>query len=114
MKGIYDTEKDLKIIVTGSSKLNTFKKMGDSADSIFDIGLFHQLVKINAAATMIGTDAAAGTGEVCILENYIEANSIGKATLNPKSHSGLTGLNDSAVKFFAELIFRNHFLNTLD
>lgn len=87
----------------------------DSTTTLIKIlPLFHQLIKISNAGRSLGTDAAAGTGEVTILENLIQADSIGKATLDPKKHSGLTGLNDKNVKFYAELIFRNHFLNTID
>ena len=75
---------------------------------------WHTLVKLNSAATMIGTDAAAGSGLITILENWVEADSIGLAPLDATLHSGLTGLNNRNVKFYADIIFRNHVLNPND
>ena len=74
----------------------------------------HQLIKINATADMIGSDAAAGTGTVTIRNLKIQADSLPLQSLHPVRHSGLTGLNSRNVKIFAEIVFRNHIYNTLD
>lgn len=107
----------LAFIATSASGSCTTKETTawDSSTTVIKIlPLWHQVLKINTAATMIGTDAAAGSGAVTVLQNYIEADSIGLVPLNPVTHSGLTGLNSSNVKFYADIIFRNHALNTLD
>lgn len=75
---------------------------------------YHQLIKINATGDKIGTDAAAGSGEVQIVDNFIQSDDIPNQNLNPTKHGSLTGLNLKNVKFFAELTFRNHIFNTLD
>jgi len=107
----------LAFIVTSADGSCTTKETTgwDSTTTVIKIlPLWHQLVKINAAATMLGTDAAAGTGTVTILQNYIEADSISLTRLSPVTHSGLTGLSTRNLKLFADIIFRNHVLNTLD
>lgn len=75
---------------------------------------WHQLIKISANADMIGTDAAAGSGAVTVKDLWIKSDSIPLTRLNPVTHSGLTGLNTDSVKFYADILFRNHALNTID
>ena len=107
----------LAFITTSASGSCTTKETTgwDSTTTVIKIlPLWHQLAKINTAATMLGTDAGAGTGEITVLQNYIEADSIGHTRLSPVTHSGLTGLNSRNVKFYADIIFRNHALNSLD
>lgn len=75
---------------------------------------WHQLVKLNTTADAIGTDAAAGQATVFVKDIWIKSDSISLARLNPLIHSGLTGLNVDNVKFYGDIIFRNHNLNTID
>lgn len=74
----------------------------------------HQLVKLNSTADKIGSDAAAGSGVVTVRDIKIKADALPLQSLDPRKHSGLTGLNSQNVQFFAELIFRNHIYNTID
>lgn len=71
----------------------------------------HQLIKLNATADKLGTDAAAGSGVATVLENYIQARGIPLQKLNPTKHSGLTL---TSPKVFSDIIFRNHTYNTID
>ena len=75
---------------------------------------WHQLIKISTDATMIGTDAAAGSGRVVIRDLWIQSNSIQLTRLNPLNHSGLTGLNTDNVRFYADIMFSNHVFNLTD
>ena len=72
--------------------------------------LFHQLVKINSAATKIGTDAGDGSWTVAILENWIEYNGK-KEQLDPTKHDNATFTN---AKFFSKLFVRNTLGHTID
>lgn len=83
-----------------------------SANTLLKIvPVFHQLIKINTAADKIGTDAAAGAGEVANLDNWVQARGIPLQRLDPTKHSGLT-LTDP--KIFSDIVFRNHAFNTLE
>ncbi len=80
-------------------------------DVIKILPLFHQLGKINAAADQLGTDPAAGSGLIAVLENYIQADSIsGLEPLDPTKHSGVTYSNP---KVFSDITFRDHAFKTL-
>lgn len=72
---------------------------------------FHPVVKITTAATKIGTDAAAGSWTVCVLENYFEAPGYGKVRLNPLKHDNITVLN---ARFYCKLLVRNTAGHTID
>jgi len=104
------------ITAADGSTVTTKEATGwDSTTTLIKIlPLFHQVAKFNSTQDKIGTDAAAGSAAITILENYIESDSIAKVTMNPVSHSGLTGLNSVNVKFSAEVIFRNHAFNSVD
>lgn len=52
---------------------------------------WHQLADLNTAATNFKvTTAAAGTGAVCVIENYIRAIGYDRILLDPTKHSGIT------------------------
>lgn len=104
------------ITAADGSTVTTKETTGwDSTTTLIKIlPLWHQLVKLNSTADKIGTDAAAGSGLVTVLGSYIESDSIPHQPLDPTKHSGLTGLNSLNVKFSADIIFRNHALNTID
>lgn len=105
---IYNTTvKELSYLVASASGSATQKTaMGWSANDtcIKILRLFHPLVKYNTARTMLGTDAAAGTGTVCILENYIEDVNIGKVQLDPTKHDNLTLVSP---RFYSRLVMRD-------
>lgn len=73
---------------------------------------FHVLGLLNATSDKLASQAAAGSFELEVLENYISANNIPFQPLDPTKHSGLTGLNSQNVRFYAEVMFRGHILNT--
>ena len=100
----------------GSGAYTTKETTGwDSSTTLIKIvPKWHQLIKLSANASEIGTDAAAGSATVSVRDTWIQASSIPLQRLNPVTHSGLTGLNSVSVKFFADIIFRNHELNTID
>lgn len=107
----------LAFIVTSAAGSCTTKETtgwGDNTTVIKILPLWHQLVLFNSTFDKLGTNAAAGASEVTVLQNYIEADGIGLVRLSPVIHSGLTGLDLRNVKFYADIIFRNHALNTID
>lgn len=69
----------------------------------------HTLVKINAAADKIGTDAAAGSWKVFVLENWVDSPTTGKVQLDPTKHDNLTLTNP---RFYSKLAVRNTGPNT--
>lgn len=89
---------------TTKTALNPAAGTSDTAIKI--LRLFHQLVKINGTADKIGTDAAAGSWTVVVLQNYIERNGATEI-LDPTKHDALTGLNAAPVRFFADIGIRN-------
>uniref|UniRef100_A0A6H1ZX50 Tail protein n=1 Tax=viral metagenome TaxID=1070528 RepID=A0A6H1ZX50_9ZZZZ len=77
--------------------------------------IFHQVVKPNSAMTKLGTDAAAGTWTVCVIQTWISR--LGNLELlNPTTHAGLTGLNASSQQtaFYADFVVRNNCAYTVD
>lgn len=76
-----------------------------SADNVIKIlRLGHQVAKLNTNADKIGTDAAAGSWTVFILENWVESSEYGLQRLNPTVHDNQTLTN---AKFYAKLLVRN-------
>ena len=105
------------VVSDGSGSLVTktaFDPVLDSTSEVVKIlPQFHALAELIANGSKFITQAAAGTLNVCILENFIEADNIPFQRLNPAKHSGLTGLNSQNVKFYSEVYFRDHLLNPL-
>lgn len=88
----------------------------DSTTVVIKILRFgHQLAKLNTAATKIGTDAAAGSWTVCILETYFDApgNGIMGQLLDPTIHDNLL-LSTSGVRFYTKLLVRNTAGHSID
>lgn len=81
-----------------------------NTDCIKVLPLLHQLGKVNTAADKLGTDAAAGSGLIVVLENYLSADGIKREPLDPTKHSGLTLFNP---RIFSDIRFRDHALVTL-
>lgn len=106
------------IAADGSGTLTTltaFSPAVISGDTFIKIlPQFYKACELNTAATKLAsTTAADGTADIVVLENYIEATDIPFQRLDPAKHSGLTGLHNKNVKFYAEITFRNHLLNPL-
>lgn len=99
---------------SGQYTTKTAHGFGTDTTLIKIVPKWHQKIKISSDATSIGSDAAAGSGDVTVKDIWIQSNSIPLVRLNPTLHSGLTGLDTDNVKFFADIIFRNHVYNTID
>lgn len=93
---------------SGSAVSKTATAWDSTTTVIKILRLFHQLAKINSTADKIGTDAAAGSWTVAILNNFGHKGS-DRFYLDPTKHDNMTGLNATglATKFFAELLVRN-------
>jgi hypothetical protein len=110
----------LRVIATSASGSCTVKTAfspavasGDTFIKIYP-SLFG-LVKLNAAATGLGTDAAAGTAVVSVVSSWMQSiNTGGIEMMNATSHSGLNNINGKGQQFFSDLIFRNHIFNSID
>lgn len=103
----------LEWIVTSASGSCTTKGTSGwtSANTLLKIiPLFHQLVKVNTAADKLGTDAAAGSGLVANLQNWIEARGVARERLDPTKHSGVTF---TSPKIYSDITFRDHAFRTL-
>lgn len=103
------TQKELAFLTASASGSATQKTaMGWAANdvAIKILRLGHQVAKLNTAATKIGTDAAAGTWTVFILENWFEDMAGGYAPqmLDPTKHHGLTLVSP---RFWSKLLVRN-------
>jgi len=105
---VYNTTvKQLSFLTASASGSATQKTaMGwTAADTCIKIlRLGHQVVKLNSAATKIGTDAAAGTWTVFVLENWIEDPAYPKQRLNPTIHDNLTL---TSPRFYAKVFVRD-------
>lgn len=83
-----------------------------SADNVIKILRFgHPLAKLNTAATMIGSDAAAGSWTVTILENWFEDVDRAPARLDPTKHNGISL---TRPRFWSKLIARNTAGHSID
>lgn len=101
---------------SGSATLKA--AFGTSLDTTSDIikilPRFHPLGKLNSDGTKLGTDAAAGSWTIMVIDSYIQRN--GRIEqLNPTKHAALTGLNSLRnLKFFADIAVRNTGAYTID
>lgn len=84
----------------------------DSTTTVIKILRFgHGLAKLNSAATKIGTDAAAGSWTIAVLETYIEAVGIPLQLIDPSKHDNLTLTN---ARFYAKVAVRDTIGHTID
>ncbi len=84
----------------------------DSTTTVIKILRFgHPLAKLNSAGTKIGTDAAAGSWTICILETWFEAQGYPLQLLDPTKHDNLTL---TSPRFYAKLLVRNTAGHTID
>jgi hypothetical protein len=95
----------------GSAVTKTATGWDSTTTCIKIVPVFSQLVKINTAGTKIGSDAAAGSWTVCVLENWVEAAGLPKQQLDPTKHDNLTLVNP---RFYAKLLVRNTCGHTID
>lgn len=100
---------DTNAVVTKTA----FTTTGGTDTFIKILPQFHLLAKPITNGSKLGSDAGAGSLAVCVLANYIEADNLPFQELDPVKHSGLTGLNSQNVKFYSEIMFRDHVLNPL-
>lgn len=76
-----------------------------SADTVIKIlRLGHELAKLNSNCDKIGTDAAAGSWTVFVLENWFEDVNRGPERLDPTKHNGITLISP---RFWSVLLPRN-------
>lgn len=67
--------------------------------------LFHATTTLNSTSTKLNQAAAAGTGKARIIQNYIKANGVPFAVMDPTKHSGLTL---TSPKVFSDVVFTDH------
>lgn len=89
---------------SGSAVTKTATGWDSTTTCIKILNVFNQLAKLNTAATMLGTDAGAGSWTVCILENYLQHAGSQPVLLDPTKHDNLTLTN---ARFFTKLLVRN-------
>lgn len=114
---LYSTVSKNLFFLTASASGSATSKTATSwtsADTVIKILRFgHPLAKLNSAATKIGTDAAAGSWTVTILENWFEdpAGGYGPTRLDPTKHNAITLTNP---RFWSKLLARNTAGHTID
>jgi hypothetical protein len=73
-------------------------------------------VNLNSAATMLSSSQMASAGwaatwQMRVIRTWIRNTGREMEVLDPTTHNGLTGLNGLDVKFYADVIFSDHFAN---
>jgi len=104
----------LQYLVASASGSATSKTASawTSANTVLKIlPVNHQLGKLNATGDKLGTDAAAGSAVITVVENYLKARGIPLQKLNPTKHSGLTLTSPVC---YSDIVFRNHTYNSID
>ena len=109
----------LAFIITsasGSCTHVTATAWDSTTDVIKILPLFHQLAKLRTEADRIGTDAAAGSWTIAVLQNWIKNNTRSWEALNPLTHDNLSGLSATglATKFYCDLVVRNSIAYTTE
>lgn len=89
---------------SGSATSKTATGWDNTTTCIKVLRIFHQLAKLNTAATKIGTDAAAGSYTCLVLNNYV-VRAGKRFVLDPTIHNGLT--LDAATRIVAQIGVRN-------
>ncbi len=100
---------------SGSATSKTATGWDSTSVVIKILRLFHQLAKINSTSDKIGTDAAAGSWTIVILQNYI-SNISRTEVLDPTKHDNLSGLSAAGLgtRFYADVAIRNSAAFTID
>lgn len=101
---------------SGSATQKTAMGFDATTTVIKILRLFHQLAKLNTASDKIGTDAAAGSWTMTVIQNWIKNSTRAWQHLDPTVHDNLSGLNTTglATKFFADVLVRNTLAWTID
>lgn len=110
---------ELSYLASSASGSATQKTaMGWSSDTtvIKILRLFHPLAKLNSTSDKIGTDAAAGSWTIVVLQNYISNIARVSEVLDPTKHDNLDGLSASGMgtRFYADVAVRNSAAYTID
>lgn len=94
---------------SGSCVTKTATGWDSTTDVIKILRLFHQLAKINSTSDKIGTDAAAGSWTIVVLQNYISHVGRPSDVLDPTKHDNLSGLSATGMgtRFYADVAVRN-------
>lgn len=95
---------------SGSATSKTATGWDSTTTLIKILRVAHPLVKINSAGDKIGTDAAAGSWTVFVLENWVDYNGK-KERLDPTKHDNVTFTNP---RFYSRLFVRNTCGHTID
>ncbi len=112
---LYSTVTKTLFFLTASASGSATTKTASgwtSADTLIKILRFgHPLAKLNTAGTKIGTDAAAGSWTVTILENWFEDVDRAPVRLDPTKHNGITL---TSPRFWSKLLVRNTAGHSID
>ena len=118
--GISGTGAGLLAFVATSASGSCVTKTATAWDSTTTVikfmRLFHPLVKINSTSDKIGTDAAAGSWTVVVLQNYISTLGRESEVLDPTKHDNISGLSSTGrgTRFYADIAVRNSAAYTID
>lgn len=96
---------------SGSATSKTATSWDNTTTVIKILRLGHPLAKLNSTADKIGTDAAAGSWTVYVLETWFEAQGYPLQRLNPTKHDNLTL---TSPRFYAKVLVRNTAGHTID
>lgn len=101
---------------SGSATSKTATAWTSTTTVIKILRLFHQLAKISATSDKIGSDAAAGSWTILVLQNWLTNNLFGAVPLDPTKHDNVSGLNVTGLgtRFYADLGVRNAGSYTID
>lgn len=101
---------------SGSCVTKTATSWDSTTTVIKILRLFHPLVKINSTSDKIGTDAAAGSWTVVVLQNYVSNIQRVSQVLDPTVHDNISGLSATGVgtRFYADVAVRNSAAYTID
>lgn len=101
---------------SGSATSKTATAWDNTTTVIKILRLFHQLAKISSTSDSIGTDAAAGSWTIVVLQNWISNIQRSAEILDPTKHDNLSGLSAAGVgtRFYADIAVRNSAAFTID
>lgn len=90
---------------SGSATSKTATAWDSTTTLIKIVPICHKIVKLNSAATKIGTDAGAGSFTCFVWETWFEAKGYSLQQLNPTLHDNLTL---TQARFYARLSIRSN------
>lgn len=104
--------RQLSASASGSATMDSAFTGGNetSGTAIKILPVNHQLTKLNAAGTGLGTDAGAGSGvALTIVENFVQDDGVALTPLRAAKHRGVD--LTSRAKFFAAIAMADHLYN---